>query len=95
MQGSPGTVHSLINREYEPSLYTLNKLADYLVVKRQYLWKLAGLLEDKDYDTEAKFDDPRMVYYYEKINNLPESARELIIRIVAVINYHTSLQRTN
>lgn len=59
------------------------------------MWRLAGLLEDKDYDTEAKIDDPRMVYYYEKINDLPESAKELIIRILAdIINYHISLLRT-
>ena len=93
---SPGTVHSLIYREYEPSIYTLNKLADYLGVKRQYLWKLAGFLEDEDYDTEAKYDDPRMAYYCDKLNNLPESAREMIIHLVAdIINYHASLQRTD
>ena len=91
---SPGTVHSLINREYEPSLYTLNRLADYLGVKRQYLWSLAGLLEDKDYDSEDKYDDPRISYFYEMISSLPESARDLIIHVAAdILNYHTDLMR--
>jgi lambda repressor-like predicted transcriptional regulator len=92
---SPGTVHSLINRGYEPSLYTLNRLADYLGVKRQYLWKLAGLLEDEDYDSEMRCGYPQMAYYCDKLNNLPEPAREMVIHIVSdIVNYHTDLMRT-
>jgi len=33
-------------------------VADYLGVKRQYLWQLAGLLEDMNYDEGKEFNDP-------------------------------------
>ena len=93
---SAGTVHSIIYREYEPSLYSLNRLADYLGVKRQYLWKLAGLLEDNDLDDKSNNTDPRINYYCEKLTSLPEPARELIIRIIGdIINYHGDLQEPN
>lgn len=80
---SPGSVHSIINREYEPTLYSLNRLADYLRVKRLYLWYLAGLLED--YDAETKLSDPRLMLHFARADNLPESARNLIISTIAVI----------
>ena len=90
---SPGTVHSIIYRQYEPSLYSLNQLADYLGVKRQFLWKLAGLIEDKDMDDTDKQGDPRMNYYCDKISTLPEPARELIIRVIGdMVNYHSNSQ---
>ena len=82
---SPGTVHSIINRKYEPTLFTLNRLADYLAVKRQYLWQLAGLLENMDYDTKTKFGDPRLRFHFAQADRLPEPARNLIISIVAAI----------
>jgi hypothetical protein len=40
---SPATVHGIINRKYQPSLYSLNRLADYLGVRREYLWQLAEI----------------------------------------------------
>ncbi|OHB82552.1 MAG: hypothetical protein A2Z38_07645 [Planctomycetes bacterium RBG_19FT_COMBO_48_8] len=93
---SAGTVHSILYREYEPSLYSLNQLADYLGVKRQYLWKLAGLLEDKDLDDKSYNKDPRINYYCEKLTSLPDPARELVIRIMGdIINYHGNLQESN
>ena len=82
---SPGTVHSIIKREYEPTLFSLNRLADYLGVKRQYLWQLAGLLKDMDYDPETKFGDPRLRFHFAQADKLPEPARNLIISIVAAI----------
>jgi len=82
---SPGTVHSIIKREYEPTLFSLNRLADYLGIKRQYLWQLAGLLEDMDYDPETKFGDPRLRFHFAQADKLPEPARNLIISIVAAI----------
>ena len=82
---SPATVHNIIKREYEPTLYSLNRLADYLRVKRQYLWQLAGLLEDMDYDAETKFGDPRLRFYFAQADKLPEPPRNLIITIVAAI----------
>ena len=82
---SPATVHNIIKREYQPTLYSLNRLADYLRVKRQYLWQLAGLLEDMDYDAETKFSDPRLRFHFAQADKLPESARNLIISIIADI----------
>ncbi|MBA7468785.1 hypothetical protein ES707_04038 [subsurface metagenome] len=85
---SPGAVHSIINREYEPTLYSLNRLADYLGVKRQYMWYLAGLLEDMDYAVATKVSDPRLKFHFAKADKLPDPARNLIISIVsAIITY--------
>ena len=85
---SPGTVHSIIRREYEPTLYSLNRLADHLNVKRQYLWQLAGLLVDMDYDDKTKFGDPRLRFHFAKADKLPDPVRNLIISIVAAIITH-------
>ncbi len=81
---SPGTVHSIIKREYEPSLFSLNRLADYLGVERQYLWQMAGLLEGRDYAAK-KFGDPRMMFHFTRADKLPEPVRDLIISIIAAI----------
>ena len=82
---SPGTVHSIIKREYQPTLFSLNRLADYLEVKRQYLWQLAGLIEDMDYGPETTFGDPRLRFHFAQADRLPEPARNLIISIFADI----------
>ncbi len=82
---SPGTVHSIIKREYQPTLYSLNRLADYLDVKREYLWQLAGLLEDMDYAPGTMFGDPRLRFHFAQVDKLPEPARNLIISIIAAI----------
>ncbi len=82
---SPATVHNIIKREYEPTLFSLNRLADYLGVKRQYLWQLAGLLEDMDYDAETKFGDPRLRFHFAQADKLPEPAKNLIISIIVAI----------
>ena len=82
---SPGTVHSIMKREYQPTLFSLNRLADYLGVKRQYLWQLAGLLQDMDYDPETRFGDPQLRFHFAQADKLPEPARSLIISIVAAI----------
>ncbi len=79
---SPGTVHSVIKREYQPNLFTLNRLADYLGVKRPYLWQLAGLLEDMDYGPETTFGDPQLRFHFAQADKLPEPARNLIIDII-------------
>jgi len=85
---SPATVHNIIKREYEPTLFSLNRLADYLGVKRQYLWQLAGLLKDMDYGPETKFSDPRLRFHFAQADKLPEPARNLLISIItAIITY--------
>ena len=82
---SPGTVHSIIRRQYEPTLYSLNRLADYLGVKRQYLWQLASLLEDMDYDDKTTFGDPRLRFHFARADRLPEAARNLVISMVEAV----------
>ncbi len=82
---SPATVHNIINRKYQPTLLSLNRLADYLDVKRQYLWQLAGLLEDMDYDTETTFGDPRLRSHFARVDKLPKKTRNLIIGIVELV----------
>jgi len=82
---SPGTVHSIIRRQYEPTLYSLNRLADYLGVKRQYLWQLANLLEDMDYDAKTTLGDPRLRFHFARADKLPEAARDLIIGMIEAV----------
>ena len=85
---SAGTVHSIINREYQPTLFSLNRLADYLGVKREYLWQLAGLLEDMDYAAETTFGDPHLRFYFARVDKLPKAARDQVIsHIEAVIMF--------
>ena len=79
---SAGTVHSIIKREYQPTVFSLNRLADYLGVKREYLWQLAGLLEDMDYATETTFGDPQLRFHFARVDKLPRAARGLIISLI-------------
>lgn len=88
---SPGTVHSIIHRDYEPSLYSLNQLADFLGVKHQYMWYMAGLLDEDELEKDGLSADPRMQYYCEKVAKLPERTRELVLGIVAdLVNYYAT-----
>ena len=82
---SAGTVHSIIKREYQPTLFSLNRLADYLGVKREYLWQLAGLLEDMDYDTETTFGDPQLRFHFARVDKLPRAARGLVISLIEAV----------
>ena len=82
---SPATVHNILNRGYTPTLFSLNRLADYFGVKRQYLWQLAGLLEDMDYGPETTLSDPQLRFHFAQVDKLPEPARNLIIKIFAAI----------
>ena len=91
---SPGTVHNIITRNYQPSIFSLNQLADYLGVKRQYLWQLAGLLPDMDYGQETTFSDPRLRFQFAQADRLPEAARELIVAIVKAIIDHSQPPNT-
>ena len=85
---SPGTVHNIIQRKYQPTLFSLNRLADYLGVKRVYLWQMAGLLEDMDYDDETNFSDPQLRFHFARVDKLPRAGRKLLISLIeAVIIY--------
>ncbi len=79
---SPATVHNIITRGYQPTLFSLNRLADYLGVKRQYLWQLAGLLEDMDYDAKTTFGDPQLRFHFARVDKLPRAARGLVISLI-------------
>ena len=82
---SAGTVHSIIKRNYQPTLFSLNRLADYLGVKREYLWQLAGLLEDMDYDAQTTFGDPQLRFHFARVDKLPIAARNLIISLIEAV----------
>ncbi len=82
---SPATVHNIIKRKYQPTLFSLNRLADYLGVKREYLWQLAGLLEDMDYDSETTFSDPQLRFHFARVDKLPKAARSLIIGLIEAV----------
>jgi lambda repressor-like predicted transcriptional regulator len=81
---SPATVHNILKRQYQPTLFSLNRLADYLGVKREYLWQLAGLLEDMDY-TDTTFSDPELRFHFARADKLPRAARKLIISLIEAI----------
>ena len=72
---SPGTVYGIINRKYQPTLYSLNQLADYLGVKREYLWNLAGLLEDSNIVP----GDTRLESQFSRADNLPDNIKDTVI----------------
>jgi transcriptional regulator with XRE-family HTH domain len=82
---SPGTVHNILKREYQPTLFTLNRLADYLGVQRPYLWQLAGLLEDMDYNTAISIEDPQLKFHFSRVAKLPEDARSLVISLIEAV----------
>lgn len=82
---SPATVHNIITRQYQATLFSLNRLADYLGVKRQYLWQLAGLLEDMDYDDKTTFGDPQLRFHFARVDKLPRAARGLIISLIDAV----------
>jgi lambda repressor-like predicted transcriptional regulator len=82
---SPGTVHNIIRRKDRPNLSSLNALADYLGVKREYLWQMAGLLEDMDYSTETNFSDPRVKFHFTQVDKLPEGNRNIILSVVGAL----------
>ena len=87
---SPGTVHSIISRKYQPTLFSLNRLADYLGVKREYLWQLAGLLEDMDYEDKTTFSDPRLRFHLARVDKLPMAARNLVISVIESVIIYTT-----
>lgn len=85
---SPATVHGIITRKYQPTLSSLNRVADYLGVRREYLWQLAGLLEDMDYDAKTTFGDPQLRFLFAQADKLPVAARNLITNVTGTIISH-------
>lgn len=82
---SAGTVHNIIQRKYQPTLFSLNRLADYLGVRREYLWQLAGLLKDMDYDGQTTFGDLQLRFHFAKVDKLPRAARKLVVSLIETV----------
>jgi len=82
---SAATVRNILKREYQPTLTSLNQLADYLGVRRQYLWYLAGLIGDIEFGLEADITDDRLELLFEQVNKLPVPARTLMINLIETI----------
>ena len=79
---SPGTVHNIIQRKYQPTLLSLNCIADYLEIDRAFLWRLAGLIKESDASVECDTpDDPTIKMHIERLSRLPEDAREQIFSL--------------
>ena len=82
---SPGTVHNIIRRKNRPNVSSLSALADYLGVKREYLWQMAGLLEDMDYSTETTFSDPQVRFHFAQVDKLPKEKRNVILSVIEAL----------
>jgi len=82
---SPSTMHNIIKSKYRPNVSTLNMLADYLGVKREYLWQMAGLLEDMDYSTETTFSDPQVRFHFAQVDKLPKEKRNVILSVIEAL----------
>jgi len=82
---SPGTVHNIVKGKHRPNVSSLNALADYLGVKREYLWQMAGLLEDMDYNTENTFGDPQVRFHFAQVDKLPRNIRNLILSVIETL----------
>ena len=82
---SPGTVHNVVRGKHKPNVASLNALADYLFVKREYLWQMAGLLEDMDYNTETIFGDPQVRFHFAQVDKLPRKKRNLILSVIEAL----------
>lgn len=78
---SPGTVHNIIQRKYQPTLSSLNCLADYLSVDRAFLWGLAGLIQNGHKPIEVLMADHRVRLHLARLNKLPDEAKDKIFDI--------------
>jgi len=91
---SPGTVYSIINRKYQPTLYSLNRLADYLGITREHMWQLAGLVEGGSIE-----GDMRMNSLLFRVQGLPEDARDHVVicieQILALAERKSTGMRNN
>jgi len=82
---SPGTVHNVVKGKHRPNVSSLNALADYLGVKREYLWQMAGLLEDMDHSAETTFGDPQLRFHFAQVDKLPRNKRNLILSVIEAL----------
>ena len=82
---SPGTVHNIVAGKFKPNVKSLNSLADFLGLKREYVWQKAGLLEDMDYTDESTFSDPKVKYQYALVDKLPVKKRKIVLDVLEAL----------
>jgi len=83
---SPGTVRNIIRGKYRPSVSSLNALADYLGVKREYLWHMAGFLKNMNHSTQSHiFSDPQLEFLCAQVSRLPKEKRKIVISVIKAL----------
>ena len=82
---SPGTVHNIISGKFKPNVKSLNCLADYLGLKREYVWQKAGLLEDMDYSNGTTFNDPQVKFHFALVDKLPLKKRRVVLDVLEAL----------
>jgi len=81
---SISTVHNIVSGKSRPNVFSLNSLADYLGVKREFLWRLAGLMEAEEMQSDG-VKDPRLQLYITQIDKMPSQKKEAVIRIIETL----------
>jgi lambda repressor-like predicted transcriptional regulator len=79
---SPATIHNIVKRKYEPTLYSLNRIADYLGVQRELIWQLAGLSGGTDSSPGESIKDIRLESYFIQAAKLPKRDRDLLVGVI-------------
>jgi len=79
---SPATVHNIIRRKYKPTLHSLNRIADYLGVQRELIWRLAGLSDNPGNPHGDGFSDIRLKSYFMRAAKLPKRGRDLVVGVI-------------
>ena len=79
---SASTVSNIVNRQYQPTIFSLNRLADFLRVDRLYLWQLAGLIEDSEAQPEY---EAQMKYECSRLKNLTRPRRDVALDVLRTV----------
>jgi lambda repressor-like predicted transcriptional regulator len=82
---SPGTVHNIISGKFKPNVKSLNSLADFLGLKREFVWQKAGLLEDMDYSDGTTFNDPQVKFHFAIVDKLPLKKRKVVLDVLEAL----------
>ena len=83
---SSGTVHNIVKNKSKPRVSSLNALADYLGVKREYLCQMTGLVKDNSYSPEIfNFSDPNLELLCARVSRLSKKKREIVISVIRVL----------
>jgi len=82
---SPSTVHNFVSGKSKPNVASLNAIADYIGVTRVFLWRIAGLLEETDNESEISIEDPRVKLIFSQVSKMPEEKRNVILKVVETL----------